>query len=449
MNSIKVLVGASLLFTGVAEAGTNSASQAPEKQREILLQVADASDDGGFFSRFGFGKKSKENEEEKANQENAEADDAEVAKEGGVVVPLSKPIAKAGDASQTAATETVSEGSEKKERFFSRFGFGKKSKDKEQAAQNTTRIPVQPDMMVTGSVDEAQPKATKTETQTQISDASEKKDGGFFSKLGFGKKSKKEDKASDAEMDAPMVAKKGDVVVPVAKPAAAKPKATSKPTQQIAVAAPPPGGLAEAKYLVAGTRVPYKKPPPPPPSIQEIAAEYRLFVTDLNTISGMKLNTPSAVRKAYGKLSRHRPEVLATGWIANAAVLASQNPAFQKSLDQRIADEGRDKLLSNMARKPNYIANKLKSGQASKVVVSTVTQEVGLMHRLGDTFLKQAYTFMSNRYGMNETPGLSATPASFEFSLGKKQMQPLPYLQWLLAINRPVWQPNKCNPWQA
>ena len=51
MNSIKVLVGASLLFTGVAEASTKSAGQAPEKQQEILLQIADASD-GGFFLTF-------------------------------------------------------------------------------------------------------------------------------------------------------------------------------------------------------------------------------------------------------------------------------------------------------------------------------------------------------------------------------------------------------------
>ena len=332
-----------------------------------------------FFSRFGFGKKSKEEKEAKAeqetkdtDQETTDTDEAEVAKEGGVVVPVSKPSATANSTPETA----VSEAPEKKSGFFSRLKFGKKSNDTNQAEPKTAQTSSQPDMTVTGSVDEAQPQAKRSNTQTQVSEASEKKDGGFFSRFGLRRNSEKEDDNS-AEMAAPVVAKEGGVVLPVAKPTMAKPKVAPKPAQQVAVAAPP-SGLAESKYMVAGTRTPYKKPPPPPPSVQEIAAEYRLFVTDLNTISGMKLNTPKAVRKAYGKLSRHNPEVLATGWMANAAVLASQNPVFQKSLDQRIADEGRDKLLSNMAKKPNYIARKLNSNQASKVVVNTVTQEVGV-----------------------------------------------------------------------
>ena len=226
---------------------------------------------------------------------------------------------------------------------------------------------------------------------------------------GFFKKSisvfKRDDKEKDANEDIAKensdgtvpVEKVGDVVIPLSKPDAVS-------TDKVATGATPSNELAEAAYDVNGTRTPYRKPPPPPPSVQEIAAEYSRFSQDLISISGMKLDTPREIRKAYSLLENHEPNLLSKGWVAKAAVRASQDVAFQNAIRKKVADDGREKFLKKLKSKKYSISKDLKAGKTSGSVVDTVMEDVALMHKLGDDVLVRAYSLQKSRWGALELP---------------------------------------------
>ena len=225
--------------------------------------------------------------------------------------------------------------------------------------------------------------------------------GGFFKKsmsVFKGKDKDEEQEAATENADGTVpVAKVGDVVIPLSKPetAAADPVATG---------ATGSNDLAETDYSVDGTRTPYRKPPPPPPSVQEIAAEYGRFSRDLVDISAMKLNTPKEVRKAYALLKNHEPNLLSKGWIAKAAVRASQDVAFQNAIRQKVDSDGKEKFLKKLSSKKYSISKDLKAKRTSSAVVDTVMEDVALMHKLGDNVLARAYSLQKSRWGALELP---------------------------------------------
>ena len=230
---------------------------------------------------------------------------------------------------------------------------------------------------------------------------------------GFFKKSisvfKRDDKDKDVNEETAKenadgtvpVEKVGDVVIPLNKPKSAAPDSVATGTVSTDNTS---NDLAEAYYSVDGTRTPYRKPPPPPPSVQEIAAEYGRFSKDLLDISAMKLDTPKEVRKAYSLLKNHEPGLLSRGWVAKAAVRASQDVAFQNAIRNKVADEGLEKFLKKLDSKKYSISKDLKAGRTSTSVVDTVMEDVALMHKLGDNVLARAYSLQKSRWGALELP---------------------------------------------
>jgi len=226
--------------------------------------------------------------------------------------------------------------------------------------------------------------------------------GGFFKKsISVFKRGDKEEDANEeaakenADGTVP-VEKVGDVVIPLSKPG----ETPTDPTSTGATST----DLADAAFDANGTRTPYRKPPPPPPSVQEIAAEYGRFSKDLQDIAAMKLDTPQEVRKAYGLLKNHDPNLLSKGWIAKAAVRASQDVAFQNAIRKKVEDDGRDKFLKKLESKKYSISKDLKTGRTTNSVVDTVMEDVALMHKLGDDVLARAYSLQKSRWGALELP---------------------------------------------
>jgi len=228
--------------------------------------------------------------------------------------------------------------------------------------------------------------------------------GGFFKKSMsvFKRGDREEDTNTEKTEENPdgtvAVQKVGDVVIPLSKPSTA-------PTDPTATGTTQSTDLADATYDANGTRTPYRKPPPPPPSVQEIASEYERFSRDLQQISAMKLETPQEIRKAYGMLKNHDPNLLSKGWIAKAAVRASQDVAFQNAIRKKVEDGNREKFLKKLESKKYSIAKDLKMGRTADSVVDTVMEDVALLHKLGDDVLSRAYSLQKSRWGALELPG--------------------------------------------
>ncbi len=192
------------------------------------------------------------------------------------------------------------------------------------------------------------------------------------------------------------VEKAGGVVIPQVKPGLEVTGSVSGTPAQ-----PEMLTLAEAQYN--GTaRLPSMKPPPPPPSMYELAHEYEKFSADLDQISTMKINTPKTVRSAYNTLAAPHPDLLATGWMAKAARIVSETPAFQRTLDAKLEKDGREKFVKKLTKSKKYASKTFKDPAIERTIVQAIADDVGAMHTLGASFRETAIQMGRSRWGANE-----------------------------------------------
>lgn len=171
--------------------------------------------------------------------------------------------------------------------------------------------------------------------------------------------------------------------------------------------------LTEARYVHEGKLSPLPKPGIPL-EIKKIASDYKSFRDELVELSKASIDTPKAMESAGKRLAAHDPEKLAEGWIAYTAETVATNPNFQQALNKRLKKNGRRQILSRIEEKPGYIASLADFKILKPAVLSLITQEVGLMKSLGDTFHKQALIFQNNRWGQAAPVQPSALPATWD-----------------------------------
>ncbi len=212
------------------------------------------------------------------------------------------------------------------------------------------------------------------------------------------------------------VAMADGIAVPQPKPPEAPPVSALGDAPLVPEAASPEMDLAEARYVRDGMITPSAKPAPPV-EITKISRDYKEFRSELIELSKAAINTPSSMESAGKRLAAHDPELLAEGWIAYTAEAVANDPAFEKALSKRLDKNGRRQILARIEEKPGYIASLSDFKKVKPVVLSLITEEVGLMKSLGDIFHKQALAFQGSRWGQADPLTPLATPAAWDPSL--------------------------------
>ncbi len=141
-------------------------------------------------------------------------------------------------------------------------------------------------------------------------------------------------------------------------------------------------------------------------ALERVAANYIRYREDVAAIETTPFDSADVTRQAHRRLGAHDSDALSAGWVAYAALVAADTPAFADALKTEMAKKarrgklgGRDALLSNLAQNPSYARSLPGADQAIEAVLAMTAQDGARITALGRAFKSQAYAMQKTRWG--------------------------------------------------
>ena len=141
-------------------------------------------------------------------------------------------------------------------------------------------------------------------------------------------------------------------------------------------------------------------------ALERKAAHYIEFRKDVAAIEGTPFDNAAATREAHRRLSAHDSEELTAGWVAYAALVAADTPAFAESLKQEMKKRkkrgqlgGVDGLISNLAQDQKFARKLDGADEAVNAVLAMTLADGARITKLGEAFKSQAYAMQKTKWG--------------------------------------------------
>lgn len=142
--------------------------------------------------------------------------------------------------------------------------------------------------------------------------------------------------------------------------------------------------------------------------LERQAASYIRFREDVAAIEAMPFTNAEVTREAHLRLSAHNTDALSDGWVAYAALVASDQPAFADALEEELKKKpnkrsgemgGVDGLMSKVAQDPSYLRRLPGAQQAVDAILAMTVQDGARITALGEAFKTQAYAMQKTNWG--------------------------------------------------
>ncbi len=143
-------------------------------------------------------------------------------------------------------------------------------------------------------------------------------------------------------------------------------------------------------------------------TLERQAANYVRFREDVAAIEAMPFTDEEVTREAHRRLATHDSKALSSGWVAYAALVAADSPAFAEALQEEIDKKsnrrkgiigGRDGLMAHIAEDPKYLRNLPGADEAMNAILAMAVQDSARITELGDAFKAQAYAMQKTSWG--------------------------------------------------
>lgn len=149
-------------------------------------------------------------------------------------------------------------------------------------------------------------------------------------------------------------------------------------------------------------------------ALERAAAEYVRFREDVVAIESSPFDNAEVTREAHRRLSAHKAEELSAGWVAYAALVAADTPAFRESLEKEVSNRkkvnglaGADAFFAKLAQDPAYPRQLKGADEAMARVLAMTTQDTARFMSLGEAFKEQAYAMQKTSWGKAKIPASS------------------------------------------
>lgn len=151
-------------------------------------------------------------------------------------------------------------------------------------------------------------------------------------------------------------------------------------------------------------------------ALEQAAADYIRFREDIAAIEATPFTSAEATREAHRRLATHNAEGLSAGWVAYAALVAADTPAFRKALEDQVASKkkgknklsGADAFFAELAANPGYPRRLDGADEAISRVLAMTAQDAKRFSTLGEAFKEQAYAMQKTKWGVAKIPASSA-----------------------------------------
>lgn len=150
-------------------------------------------------------------------------------------------------------------------------------------------------------------------------------------------------------------------------------------------------------------------------ALERAAADYVRFREDVAAIEATPFNSAETTREAHRRLSAHKSDDLSSGWVAYAALVAADTPAFREALEKEVASKkkvngmtGADAFFAKLAADPAYPRQLKGADEAMSRVLAMTTHDAARFTALGEAFKEQAYAMQKTSWGKSKIPASSA-----------------------------------------
>lgn len=127
--------------------------------------------------------------------------------------------------------------------------------------------------------------------------------------------------------------------------------------------------------------------------IARAAAFYGTYNKDVGELHSRGLNSAADVDNALTTLAGQNPAQLSRGWLAYAALVASQSPELRTSVREVVAAYGRDGISKGMIADTGYVRRVLSGGNSAvSLAFAATTADSKRLDRSASYFREQAYT---------------------------------------------------------
>lgn len=133
--------------------------------------------------------------------------------------------------------------------------------------------------------------------------------------------------------------------------------------------------------------------------IARAAAAYGSYHTDVGELEEKGLNSVGDVDHALNTLAGQNASQLSRGWLAYAALVASQSPELRTSLREVVAAYGRDGLAGGIAVDAGYVRRVLDGGdEAVALALVATSADSQKLSRSAEYFREQAYALQGQSW---------------------------------------------------
>jgi len=129
-----------------------------------------------------------------------------------------------------------------------------------------------------------------------------------------------------------------------------------------------------------------------PDVIAQMAASYGSFQSDVGDIQRRGLNSTADVSNALEKLAGQNSAQLSRGWLAYAALIASQSPELRTTVRDVVSAYGKQTIISGLQADRQYVRRDLNGGEAAvSMAFSALGADSRRLNRTASYFREQAF----------------------------------------------------------
>lgn len=131
------------------------------------------------------------------------------------------------------------------------------------------------------------------------------------------------------------------------------------------------------------------------PLVQE-AGRYALYQDDVGALEATPFASLEDIDHGLEVVASHDPEHLSRAWMAYAALVAAQSPAFVDGVRQTSDYYGRDAMIAGLRNDPAYAGQMNGADTARQAILTAVSSDVTRLRQVSATVKDQAYSLQSN-----------------------------------------------------
>lgn len=126
--------------------------------------------------------------------------------------------------------------------------------------------------------------------------------------------------------------------------------------------------------------------------IEYAAQPYIRFRQDVDYVTSSMPQNAAAMREAHLRLASHDTKAMSGSWIAYAAMVAADTPAFSAEIEKQMKKKGAKTFAAEIEANPGVVRNIPGSDEAVAAIMAFATNDAGKIRAAGDAFIADAYS---------------------------------------------------------